>query len=182
MLKVSDNPPVVYPDVSKICDINGRWWVAHTKSRNEKAFAWNLNRWQIPYFLPLVEKISKNKNRTFKSLMPLFSGYVFFCGSDEQRYMALTTNRVANIIEVVDQPLLVQELTQIHVAMNSGVPMDTHPYIKEGQRCRVSGGPLMGCEGIIVKKLKVTKILLNVDILGQAAAVEIHPDLLEPLD
>jgi len=182
MLKLSENPPILYPEVTCVSEIDGQWWVAHTKSRNEKALAWMLNRWEIPYFLPLREKVTKRKQRVFRALLPLFSGYVFFCGSEDQRYRALTTNRIANVIEVSNQTKLIKELADIHRALDSGLPIDPHPYLKAGDRCRVMAGPLMGYEGIIVRKKNQTRILLQIDMLGQAAAVEIDTELLEALD
>jgi len=182
MLKISDNPPVVYPINSVIESIYGQWRVAHTKARNEKALARSLQQWEIPYFLPMREKLSIRSGRKFKTLLPLFSGYLFFCGDDDKRYKALTTNRIAHVIEVVDQQGLIGELTQIHRALQGGLELDPHPYLKEGIRCRVIAGPLMGLEGIVLRKKSVTRLVLQVDMLGQAAAAEIDADLLEPIE
>ncbi|MCK5269229.1 MAG: hypothetical protein KAJ46_00535 [Sedimentisphaerales bacterium] len=182
MLKLSENPPIIYPNDVKIEEIEGQWRVAHTKSRNEKALAMALGKWEIPYFLPLTEKVTRRKQRVFKSLLPLFSGYVFFCGGQDQRHQAMTTNRIANIIEVTDQTKLITELSNIQAAMASGLPIDPHPHLKTGNRCRVIAGPLMGFEGIVIRKKNQTKILLEIDILGQAAAVEIDSELLERVE
>ena len=182
MLKVGDNPPIVHPEVDSLGEMAGQWWVAHTKARNEKSLAWSLYRWDIGYFLPLREKVTVRKGRRIKSVLPLFSGYVFFNGDEESRYRALTTNRIAQVIEVLDQSQLVRELGQIHQALAQGAPLDPHPYLKSGTHCRVKAGPLMGMEGMVVRKKGLTKLILRVDILGQAAAVEIEGDLLESLD
>jgi len=182
MLKISENPPILHPDYESVSDIPGSWWVAHTKARNEKALAWNLMQFDIPYFLPLREKLSVRKGRKFRSLLPLFSGYVFFCGDQDTRYQALTTNRIAQVIEVVQQTTLIKELSQIHQALAQGARLDPHPYLKKGDRCRVLSGPLIGMEGILLSKKKLTKLILQIDILGQAAAVEIDADLLEPIE
>ena len=179
MLKISDNPPIVYPINSSIESIYGQWRIAHTKARNEKAMAKSLERWEIPYFLPMREKISVRSGRKLITLLPLFSGYLFFCGNEEQRYRALTTNRIAQVIEVVDQKSLINELTQIQKALQGGLVLDTHPYLKTGVRCRVIAGPLMGIEGMVLRKKSVTRLVLQVDILGQATSAEIDADLLE---
>ena len=42
MLKESENPPLFWPEVESVGDFTGQWWVAHTKSRNEKALAHDL--------------------------------------------------------------------------------------------------------------------------------------------
>ena len=189
MLKTADNPPIIFPENSSIeaveradqTQLEQKWWVAHTKSRNEKALAWNLLKWEIPYFLPLVEKISRCKGRKIKSLRPLFGGYIFFRGDEQDRYKALTTNRIAQIIPVVDQQKLVTELDQILRALRSEVTLDPHPYLKSGTRCRVVAGSLIGLEGTIIQKKSRMRLILNVEMLGQAAAIDIEADLLEPI-
>ena len=181
MLKLEDNPPAIFPEVSDFTDIYGNWWVARTKSRNEKILAQMLCRREIPYFLPLLEKTSKRRGRRIKSLCPLFSGYLFFCGDQEMRLKVLTTNRVVQVIEVVDQDSLVHDLSQIHRALNAGLPIDPHPGLTPGTMCRVIAGPLEGAEGPMLRRKNITRILLQVEILGQAAAVEIDADLLEIL-
>jgi transcription antitermination factor NusG len=133
-------------------------------------------------FLPLVEKATKRSGRTYRTLIPLFGGYLFFSGDDESRYKALTTNRIAQVIPVLDQAGLVYELSQIHKTLSSGVPLDPHPYLKLGDRCRVIAGPLCGVEGIFLKRKKQSKLVLQVEILGQAAAVEMDSAMIEPID
>ena len=182
MLKLEDNPPILYPETSEITEIYGQWWVAHTKSRNEKALAQILRRWDIPYFLPQIEKISRGRGRHSKSMLPLFSGYVFFSGNHDTRYQAMTTNRIANIIEVIDQNGLIKDLAQIHKALSSGVQLDPHPHLKAGMACRIIAGPLMGLEGILIRKKSVSRLILKVEILGQGAGMEIDADMLEPLE
>ncbi|MFZ2146794.1 MAG: transcription termination/antitermination NusG family protein [Sedimentisphaerales bacterium] len=182
MLKVSENPPIVWPEVESIRDFAGRWWVAHTRSRNEKALAHDLINKNISYFLPMSWKIRRRSRRKIRSFLPLFSGYLFFCGPDDQRIELLKTNRVANLIEVHDQQKLLDELVQIAHALRTGAPLLPHKYIKAGERCRVIAGPLIGLEGIVVTTRGATRLVLQIDILGQAASVEIDIDMIEVLE
>lgn len=182
MLKVSENPSMIWPDNQTIRDFAGLWWVAHTKSRNEKALAQDLIRKKISYFLPMINKVIRRKGRTTRSLLPLFSGYLFFCGEEEQRISLLKTNRVANIIEVKDQETLLDELSQIEQALRAGAPLVPYKYIKAGQRCRVTAGPLADLHGVVVRTKGNTRLVLQIDMLGQAASVEIDVDMIEILD
>ena len=182
MLKEEENPPIIWPEEKSISDFAGVWWVAHTKSRNEKALAQDLIRKDINYFLPMNWKVHRWRGRTMRSLLPLFSGYLFFCGEENQRIELLRTNRVANLIEVKDQERLLEELLQIERALRAGAPLIRHKYIKKGQRCRVTIGPLADLEGIIVRTKTVTRLVLQIDILGQATSVEIDTDMIELLD
>ena len=182
MLKLNENPPIIWPDGKSIRDFAGLWWVAHTRSRNEKALAHDLIRKDISYFLPMSWKVRRRKGRTMRSLLPLFSGYMFFCGEESQRVELLRTNRVANLIEVKDQQRLLDELLQIEQALQSGAPIVPHKYIKTGQHCRVIGGPLTDLQGIVLKTKTITRLVLQIDMLGQAASVEIDTDMIELVD
>ncbi|NLW84297.1 MAG: hypothetical protein GXY41_07850 [Phycisphaerae bacterium] len=182
MLKVTENPPLVWPEDKSIAEFSGTWWVAHTKARNEKAMAWQLATKDVPYFLPMSWKVSRKSGRTIRSLLPLFPGYVFFCGGQAERLEALKTNRTAAIIPVVDQERLVRELEPIERVLLMGKPVMPHDYLKVGQRCRVIAGPLMGAEGLIIQTPKETRLVLQVEMLGQAASVEIDFDMVEKID
>ena len=182
MLKVSENPPIIWPQAESIRDFSGQWWVVHTRSRNEKALAHDLISKNISYFLPMSWKVSRRSRRTVRSLLPLFGGYLFFCGQEEQRVELLRTNRVANLIEVIDQETLLDELVQVDQALRAGAPLTPYKYIKKGQRCRVIAGPLIGMEGIVVRSKNAIRLVLQIDMLGQAASVEIDIDMIEVLD
>jgi transcriptional antiterminator RfaH len=182
LLKESENPPIIWPEVQSIRDFTGLWWVAHTKSRNEKALAQDLVAKNISYFLPMTWKVQRRSHRTLRSLLPLFSGYLFFCGREAERLELLRTNRVANVIEVKDQEKLLDELVQFERALRAGAPLTPYKYIRAGQRCRVIAGPLLGLEGIVIQIKNVSRLLLQIDMLGQAASVEIDIDMIEPID
>lgn len=107
---------------------------------------------------------------------------MFLCGQERQRIDALRTNRVANLIEVKDQHLLIEELSQIEQALLAGADLTPHDYIKVGQRVRVIGGALAGLMGIVVKTKNAMRLVLQIDMLGQAASVEIGADMIEAVE
>ena len=179
LLKAEENPPIFWPETHSIYDCTGLWWVAHTKSRNEKALAHELVNKNISYFLPMTWNIRRHKGRKIKSLLPLFSSYVFFCGDEKQRLEVLRTNRVANLIEVKDQDKFVNELTQIEQALLAGADLAPHKYLKKGQCCRVITGPLEDLQGIVVTTKGTMRLILQIDILGQGASVEVDTNMVE---
>jgi transcription antitermination factor NusG len=181
MLKLDQNPPILWPTDAFEDHAQGLWWVAHTRSRQEKALAWFLHENELPYFLPLQPKAYLRKGRRRQSLLPLFPGYLFFRADELARHTALTSNRIAHVIEVFDQLEINRQLARIHRAVISGQRLDPHPHLRTGASVRVTAGSLKGIEGVIVHKRGVCKLVLNVDILGQAAAVEIDADFVEPI-
>ncbi len=161
-----------------------RWWVVHTRPRNEKALALDLRARGIFHYLPLNVRGTRSKNtgRISRSLVPVFPGYVFLNSSDTQRQQALMTNRIAKTLPVVNQAELVGELRQIQGLLATQTDFDWEPAIEVGQWARVIAGPLQGIEGIVSKRLSRLRLVLNMRMLSQSVAVEVSRDLLERID
>jgi transcription antitermination factor NusG len=182
MLKLSENPAIVTPHIQSLTELEGSWWVARTKARFEKAFAWDMYRRDIGYFLPMREKVIFSGGRKRHVMVPLFPLYVFFCGTETDRYTAMTTNRLCQIIEVIDQETLVDELVRIEKALVNKAVIDQYPRLPVGSRCRITSGPMMGIEGIVIERDNAkARMVLEVNILGQGALIEIDADILEPV-
>jgi transcriptional antiterminator RfaH len=182
MLSLAENPPVLPPDVGSPAEISGTWFVAHTKARSEKAFAWDLLRAGTPYFLPMVPRVIFSGGRKRRTMLPLFTSYVFFCGNEQDRYRATCTGRLCNVIQVPQQSALVRELAQLGSALRGKAALDLYPFAATGRRCRVCRGPFEGLEGVVIRRDQTTRLVLQVGVLGQGAALEIDIDALEPLD
>jgi hypothetical protein len=182
MLRVEENPPVQSPVVEDLASAPGQWWVAHTRSRCEKALAWDLLKRGIVYFLPMVERVRMSGGRKRRFLLPLFPSYLFFCGNSDTRYIAMTTNRLHQTLEVADESKLLRELSSIKQALDGKAELDLYHLPPVGSRCRVTAGPFMGLEGIVVARNSKSRMVLEVSMLGQGAALEIDNDLLEPVN
>lgn len=176
-----DNPPIKPDDDIPLGQFEGTWWVVHTKPRQEKVLAWDLFRSGRRYFSPMYEATRRSKGRSWKAVLPLFPGYLFLCGNDDDRLFALQTNRIANILEVSDQAKLAEELSAIQQLLKSGLAVSSRSSLQKGVVCRIRSGPLAGLEGPIERRKGKARFVVNVSILSQAAMVEIDADLLEPL-
>lgn len=165
-------------------DLPGRWYVAHTRARNEKILAEEMSRLGIYSHLPLALHTTRSPrtNRISKSLVPVFPGYVFFNGTEEQRYLALRTNRIANVLNVANQDQLLAELRQVHRLVEDRGDFAVVARMQEGTWGRIIAGPLVGLEGIVIRYSGRYRLCMNVSILGQAVAVEVDYDHVEPID
>lgn len=160
----------------------GRWWVLHTRARNEKVVATTLARQRVQYYLPLVrvERTYAKCRVTF--LLPLFPGYLFLCGDRDACEKAWKTNRVAKILRVGNQEQLRNELRQVFLALETGENVDLFKSLRKGRRCRITGGTLKGLEGVVLRRGRHCRMYLSVTMLGQSAVVEVDAALLEPID
>ncbi len=168
-------------DPSTLWTTTRPWMVLHTKARQEKAVARFLSARDVPYFLPLIARVSMNRGRRFVSRVPLFSGYVFFSGDLEDGYAAISARRVCRIIQVANQERFLDELEQIRLALARGAELYKCPFAVVGVRCRVIKGPFEGIEGVVSQRLRANRLALQIDMLGQGAVLEIDADLLEPI-
>jgi transcription antitermination factor NusG len=166
--------------VGSLTELAGPWWVAHTKSRFEKAFAWDLLSRGIGFFLPMCPRITFSGGRKRKGMTPLFPSYVFFCGEENIRWQALATNRLCRVLPAPRQEQLVNELEQIRRVLQSGQPLELFPTIPVGTRCRVTGGPFRGMVGVVTDQSKPSRLVLSVDVLAKGASLTIDTELLEP--
>ena len=177
--------PCIYPEAL----LNGmlsepsdrRWWVLYTKVHQEKAIARQLFGRQIPFYLPLVETNKVSRGRRLVSRSPVFAGYVFLFGNEEERVASLTTNRISRVLDIDDSERLSQDLRQIRRMIASGTPLTVEKRLLPGDRVRVRCGPLMGLEGTVLKRHGGTRLLVAIDFLQQGASFDIEDCLLEPL-
>lgn len=130
----------------------------------------------------MYEVTKRSGPRQWRSLLPLFPGYVFLCGREEDRLAALKTNRIVKVIDVADQARLVAELTAIQRLVRSRTAMDPYRAMAKGRTCRVRRGPLSGLEGHVVRRKGRLRFVVNVTILGQGAMLEIDAEMLEPAE
>ncbi len=165
-------------------DLAGQWYVAHTRSRNEKALAWELGRMGVFNYLPLCPRTTRSPvtRRVSRSMVPVFPGYVFFHGNPEQRYQALRTNRIAQVLNVANQEQFYAELLHVHTLLVSQCDFSVAKRLKVGDWVRIVAGPLQGLEGTIARAADRWRLYLNVTTLGQSVMVEVDSESVEPID
>ena len=159
-----------------------RWFVLHTRSRQEKSLAADLDAMGIECYLPLTRAVRYYGRRKARVDLPLFPSYIFLWGDIEQAYAADRTRRVARLISVADQKRFARELASIRLALEGGAHLDMYPGLRVGSWVQVRSGPFKGVRGIVENMIQGSRIWLGVQTLGQGASLEIEGDLLEPIE
>lgn len=158
------------------------WQVLYLRPRCEKkmaAFAQGMN---IAFRLPLRRETRVYQYRKVVFENPVFPGYFFVCADARERNELLKTNHIVRIITPLDEALLVHELEQIEQALTVDPTLGTCSALRQGKRVRIKGGPFMGVEGVVRGTKGRGKVRLNVDLIGQAVAIEVDRDLLEVIE
>ena len=85
------------------------------------------------------------------------------------------------LIEVHQQEKLVDELRQVRKALSASEELETAPYVKEGQRVKVTGGPFKGVEGVVEEVQSGYRVFLNVGFINRSVPLEVDAGQIEPL-
>jgi transcription antitermination factor NusG len=162
-----------------------QWRVLWTRSNCEQLVHDQLARKGFDLFLPIVETWVKHGRERRRHRAPLFSGYVFLRHAvDKATYLEVCKTRglVRLLGERWDQLDAVpdSDIESIQRIVQSDVPILPHPYLREGQRIRITRGPLADIEGILVRANPKTGLLVvSVHMLQRSIAVHLDCTQLE---
>jgi len=162
------------------------WYAIHTSSHHEQRVYERLVKKSIHAFLPKMEVWSRRKDRRKRIQVSLFPGYLFV-NVDLDPYVILeilNTPGVAYILRNNGKftPIPENQIASIQKLLKNDVLIKPYPYLKIGQRVRIVNGPLMGCEGILLKiKPNKQRLIVSIDLLKRSISAEIDEFDVEPI-
>ena len=158
------------------------WWVLYTRHQHEKTVAEMLSTKGFEVFLPLYSSVRRWKDRRKLLSLPLFPCYVFVRGGLDRRLQIVTTPGVHMILFHGEHVAMIPEveIDAIRRAVEGPFRVEPHPFLKCGERVRVTRGSLEGVEGILIRKKNLYRLILSVDMMAQSVAVEIDATDVEP--
>jgi transcription antitermination factor NusG len=163
--------------------VESRWYAAYTCPRHEKRVAQQIEHRRIECFLPLYQSVRRWKDRKKQLDLALFPGYVFVRFALKDRLQVLELPGVVQLVSFGGQPAAVPE-SDIN-ALRRGLVTQTgilpHPYLKIGRRVRVCSGPMVGLEGLLVRKRDRFRVVLSIELIMRSVAVEVDESDLEPV-
>ena len=160
----------------------GFWFALTVKHQHERRAAGALSAGGVDTFLPLYQARRRWSDRVKELDLPLFPGYLFGRFQDGDRQRVLRTPGVTRIVGFggIPAPVVEGELEAIRAALASKLPIGPWPYPKPGDRVRIEAGPLRGVEGTLVREKDACRLVLSVDLLQRAVAVEIPAASIAP--
>jgi transcription termination/antitermination protein NusG len=155
------------------------WYALYTRSHSEQLVYDQLAPQGFHLFLPRVEVWSQRGGVRHRISVPMFPSYLFlYHAMDKESY--LTVRKARGLVRILGErwdhlsAVPEAEITAIQRVVQAKLPVLSHPYLHEGQRVRITHGPLIGVEGILVHT-KPTKglLVLSIDLLRRSIAVEV---------
>ena len=162
-----------------------QWYALYTRSHCEQLVCDQLRAKGFHLFLPKVAMWSRRGALRRLIPAPMFSSYLFLHHAmDKYSYLAVRQARglVRILGERWDRLAVVPdaEIEAIQKVLRGQLPALPHPYLREGQRVRITRGALAGVEGILVQnKPDKGLLVLSIELLQRSVAVEVDCTLVE---
>jgi transcription antitermination factor NusG len=159
------------------------WHAIYTRPRHEKRVLEDLTTAKVAAFLPTFKVRRKwvDRNKTIEE--PLFKNYVFVNINQEQQRRCLRPRGAVGFVTFNAQPAIIpaEEIENIRKLVTLEIPYNPYPYLKAGRRVRVKDGPLEGCEGVLIRKKSICRLVISVHMLQRSVITEIDAACVQPL-
>ena len=164
-------------------DLLSRWFAVYTLPRHEKRIAQHFDVRHIESFLPLYRTLRKWKDGSKANLeLPLFPGYVFVRMVKRERVKVLEVPGVLSIAGCGREPT---PLPDIEIdGLRSGVALgkiEPHAYLVVGEKVRITSGPMVGLEGVLVRQKNSFRVVVTLSMIMQSVSVELDITDVEPV-
>ena len=104
------------------------WYAMYTMARQEKELVRQLRRKEIAHYCPMAPQRKRSPSgRIRTSYVPLFTGYVFVCGTNVDRYEAVATGCISRCLEVKAAEELQTDLRRIYQMTQLGSDVQPKP-------------------------------------------------------
>jgi len=165
------------------CCLKQHWYAAYTCANHEKRVAQQLIERQVEHFLPLYRSVRRWSDRRMQIDLPLFPGYVFVRLALRDRVRVLQIPSVVRLVGFGGLPTALpdQEMEAMRNGLLRQLRLEPHPYLTIGRRVRLTSGPLMGLEGILVRRKGLLRLILSLDLIQRSIAVEVDSADVEPI-
>lgn len=156
-----------------------QWYAIWTKSHSEQLVADQLTAKGLDIFLPKISVWSRRGGVRHAIRVPMFSGYVFV-HADIDKNTYLDVIKARGVVRMLGErwdclsPVSHREIEALEQLVSSGLAITPHSYLHEGQRVRLTAGPLKGVEGVLTENRSEKGILvISVELLRRSVAVQI---------
>jgi len=163
--------------------IESHWYAAYTCAQKEKRVVEQLAERAVEHYLPLYSSVRRWKDRRVRLELPLFPGYVFVRLALRERLRVLQIPNVVRLVSFGGLPVALpdEEVGILRACLAKQLRAEPHPFLTVGHAVRVIRGPLVGAQGILIRKKGFYRLVLSVELICRSVAIEMDSADVEPL-
>ena len=160
------------------------WYAVQTRSNSERLVYRVLEDKGYELFLPMYSEQRRWSDRVKQINIPLFPGYVFCRFDSHNRLPVLQSPGVVQIVGNGNLPIPIaeEEIEAVKNVVKSNLPYLPWPSLVPGHRVVVDSGPLMGMQGVLLRVRHGHRLVVSINMLQRAVAVELDASLVRPLN
>lgn len=165
-----------------------KWYLIHTKPKEESRACENLINQGFDIFLPWLQTYRLKKGKQVKAVEPLFPRYLFIALDQtiSQWYKIRSTRGVTDFVRFSEMPtevpaFIVDDLK--NQADNEGLidQTDTNPHLfRSGDRVRITSGSFNGWDAIVREQEGDQRVILLITMLGRQQKLKLPLSAVSP--
>ncbi len=159
-----------------------KWYVIHTRPRQEERALENLTRQGYKAWMPWLEVEKLRGGRITKVIEPMFSRYLFI------QLDQVTTNwgpirSTLGVSKLVTFGNQAASISDEFVEMLQRTPLqDSKHILKQGDEVEIMQGPLKGVKGIFDQHDGELRAMILIELINQSHKVQVSMQELRPLN
>ena len=159
-----------------------KWYVIHTRPRQEERALENLTRQGYKAWMPWLEVEKIRGGRITKVIEPMFSRYLFI------QLDQVTTNwgpirSTLGVSKLVTFGNQAASISNEFVEMLQRTPLqDSKHILKQGDEVEIMQGPLKGVKGIFDQQDGELRAMILIELINQSHKVQVSMQELRPLN
>ena len=158
------------------------WYAVYTQSRNEKAVYADLTEDGYEAYLPLRKVRRQWSDRVKMIDEPLFRSYVFVRVSQKEYYHVLQHRAILRFVSFGGKPSIIpdRQIEAVRRLMEEGLDFQiSNEHYQPGQVVEITAGPMMGCQGEVVRHAGKNSLLLRIGNTGYSLLLQIPATYLQ---
>ena len=159
-----------------------KWYVIHTRPRQEERALENLTRQGYKAWMPWLEVEKIRGGRITKVIEPMFSRYLFI------QLDQVTTNwgpirSTLGVSKLVTFGNQAASISNEFVEILQRTPLqDSKHILKQGDEVEIMQGPLKGVKGIFDQQDVELRAMILIELINQSHKVQVSMQELRPLN
>jgi transcriptional antiterminator RfaH len=157
-----------------------RWFVVHSKPREERRALEHLERQGYECYLPERPMQKTRQGRIVVTSEPLFPRYLFIRLDDcSSNWLPIRSTRgVSRLLQFGDRfPSIADDSVSVMRALATTAP--TRPLFDKGERLLVSSGPFSGLEALYLEPDGEVRVIALMTLLGQEQRLSLPVAILQ---
>jgi transcriptional antiterminator RfaH len=164
-----------------------RWYLIHTKPLSEALAQTNLERQAYEVYLPRATQSVRYNGHWRERIVALFPRYLFLRLAEGRQSLApvRSTLGVASVVRFGSKYTIVPDEVIRKLMVRADAATGLHRLVRgsrltQGTQVRIRKGPFDGLEGVFDREAGADRVIVLLNLLGQAVSVHVPGDSVLP--